>query len=271
MRVLAYPVLCTALMTVGCDLGSGGPNGNADSVIELDDYNIACESPADCRPISTGDQCGPCKPCANAAVHVSDYSQYLADLDSIVCEEQEAESCIPCLEPAVACISETCELTIDVDQAPTATINESEVYSLNGTNSEITTLDGTTVMVIRGTDEGSCSIADDETTFQLQFTFENLDAVPLHQPINLADDSLPFDVDIAVGCFCAPNAGEPEYSLSGQVQFRELNADSAVGDLFSVVVNGDIPQANGGIYREDSVLELDWVDFRAPSTVTPCL
>ena len=122
-------------------------------------------------------------------------------------------------------------------------------------------------IVITAVDNPSCPSIDDETTIEITMTIPDVSTVPINQDIDLSDS--PFETTLAMTCFCAFDAGEAEYSLSGTLHFTDLSTDFAEGTL-SLTLEGDIPAIDGTLFAEDTTLELTIPLFRAPVSVDKC-
>jgi hypothetical protein len=75
------------------------------TVLDEASFNRDCVTPAQCRPVTFGDQCTGCQ-CINGAVNEQGYAKYQLEKKGISCASPPP-AC-PCSAPTVACVDSLC-------------------------------------------------------------------------------------------------------------------------------------------------------------------
>jgi hypothetical protein len=82
-------------------------SGCVSTVLDQARFERECITPAQCRPVTYGDQCTGCQ-CANGAANEQGYAKWELEKKSISC--RSPPPACPCSAPLVACVNDLCVL-----------------------------------------------------------------------------------------------------------------------------------------------------------------
>lgn len=102
MKIIAAAVLC-----LGFSFSMSGCAGPEE--VLATSYNQACQFDSDCVVVASGNYCGACSPCPNAAIHKDDKASFDSAVAQIDCDNSGDALCGACQQPVATCMNSVCD------------------------------------------------------------------------------------------------------------------------------------------------------------------